>query len=115
MEQKLDELLVSFNLLKKVQQDNQSAMTKKLKQLERDIQAGQDVVAEYVVKKLKQNQGYEFRKKGNEHQFIYNDGIRLNQCSIVLFIPDETCELSGFYNPPESSGRTSRRCEGLGI
>ena len=76
MEGKLDELLASFEALKKSQQDNQADMTKKLEKLERDIQAGQDVAAERVIKKLKQDQGYEFRKKGNEHQFVFNDEIK---------------------------------------
>ena len=53
MEGKLDELLESFDALKKSQQDNQADMTKKLEKLEREVQAGQDVAAERVVKKLK--------------------------------------------------------------
>ena len=76
MEGKLDELLESFDALKKSQQDNQADMTKKLEKLERDVQAGQDVAAERVVKKLKRDRGQEFRKKGNEHQFVFNDEIK---------------------------------------
>ena len=45
-------------------------MTKKLEKLEWDVQGGQDVTVKRVVKKLKQDQGYKFRKKGNEHQFV---------------------------------------------
>ena len=37
---------------------------------------GQDVAAEGIVKKLKHDQGYKFRKKGNEHQLIFNDEIK---------------------------------------
>ena len=42
-------------------------MTKNLEKLERDVQAGQDVTAKCVVKKLKRDQGYEFRKNCNKH------------------------------------------------
>ena len=87
MEKKLDELqLASFDALKKSQEDNQSAMTKKLEQLKGDVQASQDGAAEHVVKKLKRDCGYEFRKKGNEHQFTFNDGIkdRINAASSLM-------------------------------
>lgn len=73
MKQKLDELLASFDMFKQAQQDNQSAMTKKLKQLERDMHIG---TAECTAKKLKCDQGFEFQKKGNEHQFQFNDRIK---------------------------------------
>ena len=76
MEAKLEELLSSFDAMKKSQQENQADMSKKLEKLERDVQAGQDVAAERVVKKLKRDRGYEFRKKGNEHQFVFNDEIK---------------------------------------
>ena len=76
MEAKLDELLSSFDAMKKSQQENQADMSKKLEKLERVVQAGQDVAAERVVKKLKRDRGYEFRKKGNEHQFVFNDEIK---------------------------------------
>ena len=73
MGQKLDELLASFNTFKQTHKDDQSAMMKKLEKLEKDVQAGQDSAAERVVKKLKRDCGYEFRKKGNKHQFLFND------------------------------------------
>ena len=51
-------------------------MTKKLEKLEKDMQAGQESAAERAVKKLKWDHGYEFKKKRNEHQFLFNDGIK---------------------------------------
>ena len=76
MEQKLDELLAAFNTFKKTHKDDQSTMTKKLEKMEKDVQAGQDSAAERIVKKLKRDHGYEFKKKKNEHQFLFNDEIK---------------------------------------
>ena len=63
MEQKIDELLASITALKRDQDDNQKAMSDKLERLKRDVQAGQEVAVEKVVKKLKRDRGYEFKKK----------------------------------------------------
>ena len=76
MEQKIDELLASITALKKDQDDNQKAMSDKLERLERDVQAGQEMAAEKVVKKLKRDRGYEFKKKGHERQYLFNDDIK---------------------------------------
>ena len=76
MEQKIDELLASTTALKKDQDDNQKAMSDKLERLERDVQVGQKVAAERVVKKLKRGRGYEFKKKGHEKQYLFNDDIK---------------------------------------
>ena len=73
MEQKLDELLTSIAAMKQTQVENQREMSQKLEQLERDVHAGQDVAAERVVKKLKRDRGYEFKKKGHEKQYLFND------------------------------------------
>ena len=76
MESKLDELLASFKELKDTQAANEQKMSDKLEQLERDVHAGQDVAAERVVKKLKRDRGLEFKKKGHEKQFLFNDEIK---------------------------------------
>ena len=76
MEQKIDELLASITALKKDQDDNQKAMSDKLERLERDVQTGQEVAAEKVVKKLKRDRGYEFKKKGHKKQYLFNDDIK---------------------------------------
>ena len=70
MEQKIDELLASITALKKDQDDCQKAMSDKLERLECDVQAGQEVMAVKVVKKLKRDRGYEFRKKGHEKNTV---------------------------------------------
>ena len=53
IDQKLDELLTSFDGFKQMQQDSQSAITNKLAQMEMDIQDGQVGTVERIVKKLK--------------------------------------------------------------
>ena len=73
MEQKL---LISIAVMKQTQAENQREMSQKLEQLERDVHAGQDVAAERVVKKLKRDRGYEFKKKGHEKQYLFNDDIK---------------------------------------
>ena len=62
--------------MKQTQAENQREMSQKLEQLERDVHAGQDVAAERVVKKLKRDRGYEFKKKGHEKQYLFNDDIK---------------------------------------
>ena len=76
MEVKLDELLASFKQLKDTQEANQQKMTEKLKKLEQDVHAGQDTAAERVVKKLKRDRTLEFKKKGHERQFLFNDEVK---------------------------------------
>ena len=76
MEQKLDEVLASIAVMKRTQTDNQMEMNQKLEQLERDVHTGQDVAAERVVKKLKRDRGHEFKKKGHEKQYLFNDDIK---------------------------------------
>ena len=49
---------------------------RRLDQLEKDVAAGQENATQRVVKKLKEDQTFVFRKKGNEKHFIFNDNIR---------------------------------------
>ena len=76
MEAKLDELLASFKQLKDTQEANQQKMSEKLEKLEQDVHAGQDTAAERVVKKLKRDRTLEFKKKGHERQFLFNDEVK---------------------------------------
>ena len=76
MESKLDELLASFKDLKETQDANQKEMSEKLEKLEKDVHAGQDTAAERAVKKLKRDRGLEFKKKGHERQFLFNDEVK---------------------------------------
>ena len=45
-------------------------------QLEKDVAVGQEEVTRRVVKKLKEDQTFMFKKKGNEKQLIYNYGMK---------------------------------------
>ena len=76
MENKLDELLASFKDLKETQNANQKEMSEKLEKLEKDVHVGQDTAAECVVKKLKRDRGLEFKKKGHERQFLFNNEVK---------------------------------------
>ena len=54
---------------------NQLEMTEKMNKLERDVYAGQDDAADRVVKRLKREKGLEFKKKGHEIQYLFNEGL----------------------------------------
>ena len=86
MEAKLDELLSSIKDLKETQTSNQKEMSdkiaanqlemmEKMNKLERDVYAGQDDAADRVVKRLKREKGLEFKKKGHEIQYLFNEGL----------------------------------------
>ena len=76
MESKLDELLAFFKDLKETQDANRKELSEKLEKLKKDVHAGQDMAAEHVVKKLKRDRGLEFKKKGHERQFFFNDKVK---------------------------------------
>ena len=69
MEAKLDELLASIKDLKETQATNQQEMADKIEKLKKDVYAGQDIAADRVVKRLKQERCVEF-KKGHQIQHM---------------------------------------------
>ena len=75
-EEKIDEILRSLQTLKQSQEDGQSVIKRHLDQLEKDAAVGQENATQRVVKKLKEDQTFVFKKKGNEKQYIFNDNIR---------------------------------------
>ena len=76
MEEKLDVLINSVNSLKETQAGDQRDLRKRLDQLEKDMAVGQEDATQRVVKKLKEDQTFTFKKKGNERQFIFNDNVK---------------------------------------
>ena len=50
-------------------------MQEKIGKLQEELAATQDDVAQKIVKKLKADHGYTFRKKGHEQQFRFNADI----------------------------------------
>ena len=76
MEQKLDELLASVAGLKQTQETNKVEMGHRLNQPEKDVAVRQDKAAQHMVKKLKRDRWYEFKRKGNEKQFLFNDKLK---------------------------------------
>ena len=51
-------------------------MGQRLDQLEKDVLAKQDLTTECMVKKLKKDRDYEFKRKGNERQFLFNNELK---------------------------------------
>ena len=76
MEQKLDKLLASVAGLKEAQEQDNAEMGQRIHQLEKDVAAKQDQTAQRMVKKLKMDRGYEFKRKGNKKQFLFNDELK---------------------------------------
>ena len=50
-------------------------MATKFDQLQKDVAAGQEETAQLVAKKLKRAPDYQFRRKGNEKQFLFNESV----------------------------------------
>ena len=75
-EEKIDEILESLKTLKKSQDDGQNVIKRRLDQLEMDVAAGQENATQRVVKRLKEDQTFVFKKKGNEKQYIFNDNVK---------------------------------------
>ena len=76
MEEKLDALLQSVDNLKKTQAGDQEDLRRRLDQLEKDVAVGQEEATQRVIKKLKEDQTFTFKKKGNEKQDIFNNNVK---------------------------------------
>ena len=74
MERKLDELFSCFDTLKESQEQNQQDMATKFNQLQREVAASQEETAQLVAK-MKLGPEYQFRCKGNEKQFLFNNSV----------------------------------------
>ena len=75
MEEKIDTLIKSVDNLKETQAGDQQDLRRRLDQLEKDMAAGQEETTQRVVKKLKEDQTFTFKKKGNE-KHIFNDNVK---------------------------------------
>jgi len=54
----------------------QRNLRKRLEHLKKEVLTGQEDAMQWVVKPLKEDRTFVFRKKGNDHQFIFNDNIK---------------------------------------
>ena len=76
MEEKIDALIKSVDNLKQTQAGDQQDLRRRLDQLEKDMATGQKEATQRVIKKLKEDQTFSFKKKGNEKQYIFNDNVK---------------------------------------
>ena len=76
MGEKIDALIQSVDNLKRTQAGDQQDLRRRLDQLEKDMAVGQKEATQRVVRKLKEDQTFTFKKKGNEKQFIFNDNVK---------------------------------------
>ena len=63
-----DQLLAAIN-------ESKSSFKRDLAQLKEEVKKGQEEAAERVAKKAKREQPFEFTKKGNKHQFDFNERV----------------------------------------
>ena len=104
MEAKLDELLKSVQSLSDEQKQSQTVMKQRLDQLEKDVSAKNEETTERVVKRLKRAQTHEFKRKGNEKQFEFNEEVkdRMETASAhIAKLPKETQEIPGLKSAAE--------------
>ena len=71
-----DALIKSIDYLKKTQAGDQQDLWKRLDQLKEVVVIGQEGATQLVIKKLKEDQTFTFKKKENEKQFIFNDNVK---------------------------------------
>ena len=72
----LDALIKSIDYLKKTQAGDQQDLWKRLDQLKEVVAIGQEGATQLVIKKLKEDQTFTFKKKQNKKQFIFNDNVK---------------------------------------
>ena len=75
-EEKIDVLLKFVEVLKQEHYPAQCDLRKRLEHLEKEVSMRQEDAMQWVVKRLKEDRTFVFRKKGNDHQFIFNDNIK---------------------------------------
>lgn len=71
----MDSVLKSIQELKQTQAADKRDIDQKLQQFESNVSAGQEEAIQRVVKKLHCDRRYEFRKKGHEKQYQFNDEL----------------------------------------
>ena len=59
-----------------MQQESQEEVSHKLSQLESNVTASQDSAAQRICKRIKREQASEFKKKGHERQYLFNEEIK---------------------------------------
>ena len=74
-EEKLDSLLKAVSDLTSSQQENQRDLDDKLKKLEKDVAAAQQDATERALRKAKRGRSMEFKRKGHQEQFEFNEQV----------------------------------------
>ena len=87
-------LIKSIDYLKKTQAGDQQDLWKRLDYLEKNVAMSQEEATQWVVKKLKEDQTFTFKKKGNEKSkrnvknFIV--GIKLAFCKNTYILHENS-------------------------
>ena len=74
-EEKLDALIRSVADLTERQKANQSDLNNKLKRLEKDVTAANEDATERALKRAKRDRPIEFKRKGHQEQYIFNEEV----------------------------------------
>ena len=98
MKAKLDQLLRSVNSLTEEHKQSQTKIKQRLNQLEKDVSANNEETMQHVMKRLKRAQTYDFKCKGNEKQYKFNEEVkdRIEAASAhIAKLPQDTLEIPG--------------------
>ena len=98
-DEKLDSLLKSVAEIQKAHAESRQDLESRFARLEEDVKSSQLEATEKAVKKAKQEQPLEFKKKGHEEQYYFNQDI--NDCIIAA-----TQQL-GRINPSSDRDKTA--------
>ena len=74
-EQKLDTLLTSVTQMQEEQRAARKDLEDKIAKLEEDVKSSNQDAAERAVKKAKRERPLEFKRKGHEEQFYFNQDV----------------------------------------
>ena len=105
-DEKLDALIASVSKLQDSHKQSQLELDGKLKKPEEDVAATQLDVTKRVIKKVRRNRLYEFRRKGHKEQFLFN-------AKVADRIDTANRRLSKVVPPSEKDKTTTQTMEEL--
>ena len=74
-EEKLNAFIKSVADLTESQKTNQYKLDTKLKKLEKDVAAAQEDATERAIKRAKRDRLIEFKRKGHQEQYVFNEEV----------------------------------------
>ena len=92
MDKKIDKLLTSTKALSDSQKQSQAELKDRMDQLEREVTTSNKESTQWVVKRLKRARSYEFKQKGDEKKFDFNEEVKEDASAHIAKLPREMQE-----------------------